>query len=137
MLAPSWPNLVILFFTHVHVQIFTRCSHNTMFHISTQRPILCSHSSSQIPILHSMYTLYVLTSQVRNPLYTIVHFIVLTSQVRNIMYTPHWNTLPYIGKFDGQTAFGIYGLAATYGHNNTNQALQPCCNTHTIHCGYG
>ena len=54
-----------------------------MFHISTQRPILCSHSSSQIPILHSMYPL-------------------------------SWNTLPYIGKFDGQTAFGVYGLAATY-----------------------
>ena len=70
-----------------------------MFHISTQRPILCSHFSSLIPILHSMYTLY-------------------------------WNALPYIGKFDGQTAFGIYGLAANYGHNNTNQALQPCCNTH-------
>ena len=30
------------------------------------------------------------------------------------MYPLSWNTLPYIGKFDGQTAFGVYGLAATY-----------------------
>ena len=57
-------------------------------------------------------------------------------------YSLEWNALPYIGKFDGQAAFGIYGLAATCGHNNTNQALQPCCfehkyNTHTIQCAYG
>ena len=45
-----------------------------MFHISTQRPILT-------PILHSS----VLTSQVRNPMYTLS---VLTSQVRNPLYTP-------------------------------------------------
>ena len=109
--------LIILFYTCLCTNIYKMFSQHYVSHFNSET--------------------YVLTSQVRNPLYTIVHFIVLTSQVRNIMYTPHWNTLPYIGKFDGQTAFGIYGLAATYRHNNTNQALQPCCNTHTIHCGYG
>ena len=87
-----------------------------MFHISTKRPILCSHSSSQIPILHSS---------------------VLTSQVRNPLYTPQWNALPYIGEFDGQAALGIYGLAATCGHNNTNQTLQPVAlNINTAHTPY-
>ena len=75
-----------------------------MFYISTQRPTLCSHSSSQIPIVHS-------------PL--------------------QWNALLYIGKFDSQAAFGIYGLATTCGHNNTNQTLQPVClNINTAHTLY-
>ena len=128
-----------------------------MFHISTQRLILGSHSSSEIPILHSS----VLTSQVRNPLYTQFSLLKSETQCTLHMYTLcshfsskkpivhyctlhalHWNALPYIGKFDGQAAFGIYGLAATYGHKNITQALQPCCfehkyNTYTIQCGYG
>ena len=87
-----------------------------MFHISTKRPIFCSHYSSQIPILHSS---------------------VLTSQVRNPLYTPQWNALPYIGKFDGQAALGIYGLAATCGRNNTNQTLQPVAlNINIAHTPY-
>ena len=90
---------------------------------------LCSNFSSQKPIVHS-----ILTSQVKNPTYTL--FSLLKSETQCTLYPLHWNALPYISKFDGQTAFGIYGLAATYGHNNTTQALQPCCfehkcNTHT------
>ena len=58
----------------------------------THSVLLCSHFSSQKPIVHSSL---------------------------------QWNALPYIGKFDSQVAFGIYGLAATCGHNNTNHTLQP------------
>ena len=48
-----------------------------------------------------------------------------------------WNALPYIGKFDGRAAFGIYGLAATCRHNNTNQTLQPVAlNINTTHTPY-
>ena len=87
-----------------------------MFYISTQRPILCSHSSDT----HSTLLCSLLTTQK-----TIAHS------------SLQWNALPYMGKFDGQTAFGIYGLAATCGHNNTNKTLQPVAlNINTAHTPY-
>ena len=47
-----------------------------------------------------------------------------SSQKPIVHSSPQWNVLPYTGKFDSQAAFGIYGLAATFGHN-THQTLQP------------
>ena len=70
----------------------------------TYSVLLCSHFSSQKPIVHSSL---------------------------------QWNALRYTGKFDGQAAFGIYGLVATCGHNNTNQTLQPVAlNINTAHTRY-
>ena len=75
-------------------------------------------------------------SHFRNPFCSPV-LSLLKSKTHCTLLSLQWNALPYIGKFDGRAAFGIYGLAATCGHNNTNQALQPCCFTHAIQCSYG
>ena len=79
-------------------------------------------------------------SHFRNPFCSPL-FSLLKSKTHCTLNALHWNPLPYIGKFDGQATFGIYGLAATYGHNNITQALQYSCfehkyNTHNIQCGY-
>ena len=60
------------------------------------------------------------------------------SSQKPIVHSPlQWNALPYIGKFDSQAAFGNNGLAATCGHNNTNQTLQPVAlNINTAHTMY-
>ena len=67
------------------------------------------------------------------------HFLLkfLKSETHSVL-SVLWNALPYIGKFDGQARLGTYGLTATCGHNNTTQALQPCCfehkyGTHTLY----
>ena len=56
-------------------------------------------------------------------------FSLLKSQTHCTLCALHWNALPYIGKFDGQAAFGIYGLAATYGYGcstvTVNLRLRP------------
>ena len=84
-----------------------------------------------------IYSQDVLTTLCFSSQKPIVHPSVLTSQVRNQLYPLQWNALPYIGKFDSQAAFGIFGLAATCRHNNTNQTLQPVAlniNTAHTHC---
>ena len=69
-------------------------------------------------------------SQVRNPFC----FVLFSSQKPIVHRSVQWNALPYIGKFDSQAAFGIYGLAATCRQNNTNQTLQPVAlNINTAH----
>ena len=74
----------------------------------------------------------------------------LKSEIHSVFFCSHfssqkpivhcslqWNALPYVGKFDGQAAFGIYSLAATCRHNNTNQTLQPVAlNRNTTHTLY-
>ena len=75
------------------------------------------------------------TPLVRYPFYTPL-FSPHNSETHCTLFL-QWNALPYIGKFDGQAAFGIYGLAATCGHNNTNQTLQPVAlNINTTHTPY-
>ena len=72
-------------------------------------------------------------SQVRNPFCSVL----FSTQKPIVHCSLKWNAVPYIGKFDGQAAFGIYSLAATCGHNNTNQTLQPVAlNINTAHTSY-
>ena len=47
-----------------------------------------------------------------------------SSQKHIVHFSLQWNALPYIGKFACQATLGIYGLAATCGHNNITAALR-------------
>ena len=67
-------------------------------------------------------------SQVRNPFCSLLFS--LSSQKPIVHCSLQWNALPYLtARFDGQ--------AATCGHNNTNQTLQPVAlNINTAHTPY-